>query len=277
MKPEQRKQGCAEAEFLPLGEIEYEIYTRRTRQGKPVFRNPDVFSEQLHALAKEYDDRRVIVQDKYSRHRYRSVEKAALQLQEALSNLPADELESLGREQGHCIRAYCSELASNDSFAPDEHDSTLHPIRAGNLLMSHTLIWLQAGAKQLSEPKGKGRPANSLEFWVAFEFVKLSLRQGWTLTVSSTGSEPKSNTPRVESDSVRCLAAVFAKAGMPAAASLRYAKTTLRKFHRSQTRREWDEDCGELVTTLNLKQVDGPFDPLLRNLPNIIPIEKRTS
>lgn len=53
MNATQRNSARAEPEFLHLGEIEHEIFMRRTRQGKPVFSDPDAFSEQLHALARK--------------------------------------------------------------------------------------------------------------------------------------------------------------------------------------------------------------------------------
>ncbi len=279
MNATERNSARAEPEFLHLGEIEHEIFTRRTRQGKPVFRDPEAFSEQLHALAQKYVDRRVIVQDKYSRHRYRSVEKAALQLQEALSNLRADELESLGRKQDHCFSAYCSELARNesldDSLAPDVYGDPIFPIRADCLLMSHTLIWLRAGAEQLSKPKKKGRPSNSLEFWVAREFVMLCLNEGWSLTVSSSAYDRKSATnasDSVESDSIRCLAAVYAKARIHPLVCLRYAKTELRKFRKRQIHEQWDDDYGESTVEVDLKQMRSHFDlGISDDMPNFIP------
>lgn len=80
MNATQRHSARAEPEFLHLGEIEHEIFRRRTSQGKPVFRDPDAFSGRLHDLAQKYVDRRVIMLDKNSRKRFSAVAKAADQL-----------------------------------------------------------------------------------------------------------------------------------------------------------------------------------------------------
>ena len=279
MNASQHHPALAEPEFLHLGEIEHEIFMRRTRQGKPVFSDPGAFSEQLHALAQRYVDRRAIMLDKNSRKRFLAVAKAAGQLQEALRNLRADELERLGSEQDGCINSYCRAVAEDDNlddrFVPEDYDESLYPRHADRLLWSNNLIWLWASAEQLSESKKKGRPSNSPEFWVACEFVMLCLKEGWKLTVSSSAYDRKSatNTPGfVESDSIRCLAAVYAKARIHPLVSLRYARTELRKLRKLQIHEQWDEDSGEFTVSLDLKQMCSHlYSGVAENMPNFIP------
>lgn len=277
MNATQRNSARAEPEFLHLGEIEHEIFMRRTRQGKPVFSDPGAFSEQLHALAQKYVDRRAIMLDKNSRKRFLAVAKAAGQLQEALRDLRADELERLGSEQDVCIKEYYRALAFNDdlddSLVPDAYDDTLYPRHANRLLWSNNLIWLRAGAEQLSGAKRKGRPSNSLEFQIAREFVALCIQEDWPLTVSSTVSDRKdpNNTSRsAESDSIRCLAAVFAKAGISPVVGLQCAKTALRKLHQPQIHAQGGD--GEFTVTLTLKQTRSHLDcGTADDMPNFIP------
>ena len=279
MNATQRHSARAEPEFLHLGEIEHEIFRRRTSQGKPVFRDPDAFSGRLHDLAQKYVDRRVIMLDKNSRKRFSAVAKAADQLQEALRNLRADELERLGSEQDDCINTYCRAVAEGDNlddrYVPEAYNESLYPRHADQLLWSHNLIWLRASAEQLSESKKKGRPSNTLEFWVACEFVMLCLDEGWKLTVSSSAYDRKraTNMPySVESDSIRCLAAVYAKARIHPLVSLRYAKTELRKLRKPQIHEQWDDDYGESTVALSLKQRSSLFDPRVKDdMPNFIP------
>ena len=62
--------------FLPLGQIEYEIFARRIHCGLPVFRDPADFSGQLKTLAEWHAEQVKPLRDEERKKRYQAVAKA---------------------------------------------------------------------------------------------------------------------------------------------------------------------------------------------------------
>ena len=103
--------------FLPLGQIEYEIFASRTRCGLPVFRDPAAFSEQLKTLAAWHADQVNPLRDEERKKRYQAVAKAVHLLQEALLGLKPDEIERLLSEENRYLSSGTLDAAANE---PDD-------------------------------------------------------------------------------------------------------------------------------------------------------------
>lgn len=103
--------------FLPLGQIEYEIFARRTRCGLPVFRDPAAFSEQLKTLAAWHADQVKPLRDEERKKRYQAVAKAVHLLQETLLGLKPDEIKWLLSEENRYLSSGTLDAAANE---PDD-------------------------------------------------------------------------------------------------------------------------------------------------------------
>lgn len=224
--------------FLPLGQIEYEIFARRTRCGLPVFRDPAAFSEQLKNLAEGHADQVNPLRDEQRKKRYQAVAKAVHLLQEALLGLKPDEIEQLLSEEYRYLSSSTLDAAANE---PDDEqlwaELNAEPALCHErVLIRHSLHTLQMIATGLaSNRRRRGRPSLAAELDTAMEFVLLCHIAGWKLGVANSGREKKRGDQVLESDAVRCLAAVFHEAGESPIASTQHAKTVLRKIRNGKT------------------------------------------
>lgn len=221
--------------FLPLGQIEYEIFARRTRCGLPVFRDPAAFSEQLKTLAKWHAGQFKPLKDEERKKRYQAVAKAAHLLQEALMGLKPDEIEWLLSEENRYLSSGTPDAAANE---PDDEqlwaELNIESTRSHErVLIQHNLHTLQMVADGLASNK-RGRPSLAVELDTAMEFVWICHIAGWTLGVANSGRERKRGDQVLESDAVRCLAAVFHEAGENPVTSIQRAKTMLRKMRKGE-------------------------------------------
>jgi len=219
--------------FLPLGQIEYEIFARRTRCGLPVFRDPTVFSEQLKTLAEWHADQVKPLKDEERKKRYQAVAKAVHLLQEALLGLKPDEIEWLLSEENRYLSSGTLDAAANEPN--DEQLWAELNIESAHChehaLIQHNLHTLQMIADGLASNK-RGRPSLAAEFDTAMEFVWICHIADWKLGVANSGREIKRGDQVLESDAVRCLAAVFHEAGENPITSIQHAKTVLRKIRK---------------------------------------------
>ena len=221
--------------FLPLGQIEYEIFARRTRCGLPVFRDPAAFSEQLKTLAKWHAGQVKPLKDEERKKRYQAVAKATHLLQEALMGLKPDEIEWLLSEENRYLSSGTPDAAANE---PDDEqlwaELNIESTRSHErVLIQHNLHTLQMVADGLASNK-RGRPSLAVELDTAMEFVWICHIAGWTLGVANSGRERKRGDQVLESDAVRCLAAVFHEAGENSISSIQRAKTMLRKIRKGE-------------------------------------------
>lgn len=221
--------------FLPLGQIEYEIFARRTRCGLPVFRDPAAFSEQLKTLAKWHAGQVKPLKDEERKKRYQAVAKAVHLLQEALMGLKPDEIEWLLSEENRYLSSGTPDAAANE---PDDEqlwaELNIESTRSHErVLIQHNLHTLQMVADGLASNK-RGRPSLAVELDTAMEFVWICHIAGWTLGVANSGRERKRGDQVLESDAVRCLAAVFHEAGENPVTSIQRAKTMLRKMRKGE-------------------------------------------
>ena len=221
--------------FLPLGQIEYEIFARRTRCGLPVFRDPAAFSEQLKTLAAWHADQVNPLRDEERKKRYQAVAKAVQLLQEALLGLKPDEIERLLSEENRYLSSGTLDAAANE---PDDEqlwaELNIEPAQCHeHVLIRHNLHTLQMIAEGLASNK-RGRPSLTTELDTAMEFVWICHIAGWTLGVANSGREEKRGDQVLESDAVRCLAAVFHEGGENPVTSIQRAKTMLRKIRKGE-------------------------------------------
>lgn len=176
--------------FLPLGQIEYEIFARRTRCGLPVFRDPAAFSEQLKTLAKWHAGQVKPLKDEERKKRYQAVAKAVHLLQEALMGLKPDEIEWLLSEENRYLSSGTPDAAAN---GPDDEqlwaELNIESTRSHErVLIQHNLHTLQMVADGLASNK-RGRPSLAVELDTAMEFVWICHIAGWTLGVANSGRE----------------------------------------------------------------------------------------
>lgn len=160
--------------FLPLGQIEYEIFARRTRCGLPVFRDPAAFSEQLKTLAKWHAGQAKPLKDEERKKRYQAVAKAVHLLQEALMGLKPDEIEWLLSEENRYLSSGTPDAAANEPdveqlWAELNIESTRSHER---VLIQHNLHTLQMVADGLASNKRKEAdhhlPSSLIPRWSSF-------------------------------------------------------------------------------------------------------------